>query len=250
MNCFIKFFHNINSNNITSTYNIDFFKSKLQEKNNIIEKLQLENLNLIHLNESKEKQIKELLNIKSEYNTIETQNNELKNEINKLNLKYTELINENNTNNDLIKNNLLKQINKLNSVNKEKENELFSLTIKKEKKKKKIVLSYNTLIDFSKKVKIYANKEFNSNNMNLFLQGFKELIENLNSQKFEQNLDELKAIESICDFINLIPLEIEILYKRILSIQKDYDNIALNTIKNDPIINKEKNKIYNKNIDY
>lgn len=242
--------NNINSNNITSTYNIDFFKSKLQEKNNIIEKLQLENLNLIHLNESKEKQIKELLNIKSEYNTIETQNNELKNEINELNLKYTELINENNTNNDLIKNNLLKQINKLNSVNKEKENELFSLTIKKEKMKKKIVLSYNTLIDFSKKVKIYANKEFNSNNMNLFLQGFKELIENLNSQKFEQNLDELKAIESICDFINLIPLEIEILYKRILSIQKDYDNIALNTIKNDPIINTEKNKIYNKNIDY
>jgi hypothetical protein len=86
--------------------------------------------------------------------------------------------------------------------------------------------------------------------MNLFLQGFKELIENLNSQNFEQNLDELKAIESICDFINLIPLEIEILYKRILSIQKDYDNIALNTIKSDPIINTEKNKIYNKKIDY
>ena len=86
--------------------------------------------------------------------------------------------------------------------------------------------------------------------MNLFLQGFKELIENLNSQNFEQNLDELKAIESICDFINLIPLEIEILYKRILSIQKDYDNIALNTIKSDPIIKTEKNKIYNKKIDY
>ena len=242
--------NNINSNNIASTYNIDFYKSKLQEKSNIIEKLQLENLNLIQLNESKEKQIKELLNIKSEYNTIETQNNELKNEINELNLKYTELIDENNTNNDLIKNNLVKQIDKLNSVNKEKENELYSLTIKKEKMKKKIVLAYNTLIDFSKKVKSYASKEFNSNNMNLFLQGFKELIENLNNQNFEQNLDELKAIESICDFINLIPLEIEILYKRILSIQKDYDNIALNTIKNDPIINTEKNKIYNKKIDY
>lgn len=242
--------NNINSNNITNTYNIDFYKNKLQEKSNIIEKLQLENLNLIHLNESKEKQIKELLNIKSEYNTIETQNNELKNEINELNLKYTELIDENNTNNDLIKNNLVKQIDKLNSVNKEKENELYSLTIKKEKMKKKIVLAYNTLIDFSKKVKSYASREFNNNNMNLFLQGFKELIENLNNQNFEQNLDELKAIESICDFINLIPLEIEILYKRIISIQKDYDNIALNTIKNDVIISTEKNKIYNKKIEY
>ena len=242
--------NNINSNIINNTYNIEFYKTKLQEKSNIIEKLQLENLNLIQLNEAKEKQIKELLNIKSEYNTIETQNNELKNEINDLNLKYTELIDENNTNNDLIKNNLVKQIDKLNSVNKEKENELYSLTIKKEKMKKKIVLAYNTLIDFSKKVKSYASKEFNSNNMNLFLQGFKELIENLNYQKFEQNLDELKAIESICDFINLIPLEIEILYKRIISIQKDYDNIALNTIKNEPIINTEKNKIINKKIGY
>ena len=238
---------NINQNdaNINNNYknnysqNIDYYNNKLFEKNNIIEKLKSENFNLIQQNESKDKQIKQLLNIKSEYNTIETQNKDLKNEINELNIKYNELIDENNNNNNLIKNNLEEEINKLNIISEQKEKDISTLKIKIEKMNKKIILSYNTLLDLAKRMKKYARKEFKKNKMNLFLKGFKELIENLNNENFEENHDELKCMESICDFINLIPLEIEILYKKVHFFQKEYEklnSVKCTGFKNDNIV--------------
>ena len=224
---------------------IEYYKNKLQEKNKIIEKIKSENLNLIEQNQTKENQIKELLNIKKEYNIVETQNNELKNKLNELNIKYNELIEENNKNN-LIKKNLVEQIDKLNLTNKQKENEIFNIKKKTEKLKKKINLSNNTLIEFAKKLKSYASKEFQKTSMSLFLQGFRELIERLNVQKFDDNLEELKGIESICDFINLIPLEIEILYKRVSSLQKDYENVKYHSTKKNIGNNNDKLKNINK----
>ena len=80
------------------------------------------------------------------------------------------------------------------------------------------------LINYSKKFKEYANKEFQINRTNLFLQGFKEFIEKLNNQKYIEKIEILEGFDSICDFINLIPLEIEILYKKILSFENDINN--------------------------
>ena len=213
---------NNNTNNIKNSnmiFNNEYYKSKIQEKEKAIQKLKSENLNLITQNESKDIQIQELLNIKNNYNILENQNNEYKNEIKELKLKYAELIDENNKNNNLVKNNLIKEIDKLNLSNNQKENEIVILSQKLENMKKMITLSYTTLIDFSKKLKNYASKEFQKNTVNLFLKGFKEFIEKLNNGNFNENSDELQGLETICNFINLIPLEIEILYKRILSLK-------------------------------
>ena len=225
-----------------NNFDIDYYKNKILEKNNVIKKLKSENINLINQNGVKEKQIKELLNIKSENNVIETKNNELENEINKLDKKYTELMCENN-NNNLEKNNLENQIDKLNKINKKKEEEIFRLKSETEKINKKIISKYNKIIDSAKKIKIYTSNESQNNNINLFIPEFKELIENLNNQNFDENLDEMKYIESICNFINLIPLEIEILFMKILSFKKDYANskaIAYISANNNTV-NKTKN---------
>ena len=214
-----------NNNKSSNEYfNIDYYKNKLFKKNKIIEKLQAENLNLISMNESKDIQIKELLNNKNEYNGLEEQNKKLKEEINELNLKYTELIEDNNNINNILKNNLLEQIDKLNLDNKQKENEIKISKQKKEDMKKRIIISYGILVDFAKKLIVYANREFQKKSMNLFLKGFKDLIEKLNRQKLNETPDEFQCFESICDFINLMPLEVEILYKRIISLQDDNNN--------------------------
>ncbi len=220
----------INNNNMqknkvrnNSSSSNDYYKIKLQEKNKIIEKMKSENFNLKEINESKEKQINELLNFKNDYNIIQNENNEIKKELNDLNIKHTELIEENNKANK-IKENLFEQIEKLNQNKKQNEIEIYTFKQKIEKIQKKISLSNNTLIEFAKKLKIYANKEFQKTNMNLFLQGFKELVQKLSNQKFDDNFEESKGIENMHDFINLIPLEIEILYKRIITLQKDLDN--------------------------
>ena len=236
-----------NDLNFNNNYNINYYENKILEKNNTIQKLESENIYLIHQNELNQKQIKELLNIKSEYNLIETQNNELKNKINELKEKYTNLIGENNINNKLERNNLEEQIDKLNKINKKKEEEIYTLKEESEKINKKIIFTYNTLIDLIKKSKVYVSEEFQKNNMNLFLQEFKDLIENSNNNIIlEENFDEIKAMELISNFINLIPNEIEILFKKIISLQKDYDkasSIVCIKVKNNNIVNKtEKNK--------
>ena len=229
--------NNINQKLINNKINnIEYYKNKIQEKNALIEKLKSENLDLINQNKSNLIQIQEISNLKNQFNIIGTQNNELKNEIKELKIKYAELIDENNTNIN-IKNNLVEKIEKLNMINKEQVNEINILKQNDEKINKKIILSYNTLINFAKKLKGYASKEFQKNNMNLFLKGFKELIEKLNNQKYNLNKEEIKGFESICDFINLIPLEIEILYKRILSLQNDINNNNMNINKNNNINN-------------
>ena len=185
-------------------------KNEINEHKNEINELKNE-INK-HKNEIKE--------LKNEHkNEIKELKNEYKNEIKELKLKYVELIDENNKNNNLIKNNLMKEIEKLNLSNNQKENEIIILNQKIENMKKMITLSYTTLIDFSKKLKKYASKEFQNNTVNLFLKGFKEFIEKLNNGNFNENSDELQGLETICNFINLIPLEIEILYKRILSLK-------------------------------
>ena len=158
-----------------------------------------------------------------EYNAIEIQNNKLKKEINELKNKYEELVNIS-KNRNLIKSNLVEKINKLNLINDQKDNELIILKNTLESINKKLILSYNRLINFSKKFKEYANKEFQINRTNLFLQGFKEFIEKLNNQKYIEKIEILEGFDSICDFINLIPLEIEILYKKILSFENDINN--------------------------
>jgi hypothetical protein len=231
-------------NNLSTT--INHYKNKLQEKNKIIEKMKSEIIKIKEQNESKEKRINELLKIENDYNIIETQNNEIKKELKELNIKYTGLIDENNKINK-IKNNLMEQLEKLNQNNKQKESEIINFKEKIENIKKKISSSNNALIEFAKKLKIYANKEFQRTNMNLFLKGFKELIEKLNNQKFDENLEELKGIGNINDFINLIPLEIEILYKRIITLQKDRDNSATYHSTRKSVLNNNNDKAKNIN---
>ena len=117
------------------------------------------------------------------------------------------------------------------------------------------MILYGTLLNFAKKLRRYASREFKKNNMHLFLKGFKELIEKLNNRKYNKNIEEIEGFESICDFINLIPLEIEILYKKILSMENDNNNniininnnIKYNSIKKNDIKNKEKIKNNNEN---
>ena len=228
-----KYKKNIHNNNI------EFYKNKLQEKKLIIEQLQSDHLNLISRNESVENQIKELLEIKNNYDKLETENNNLKNEINDINMKYSELIQENNKK----QNNLIELIDKLNIVNNQKENELNLNKQKLENYNKKIFLSYKILINFAQKLKNYANKEFQKNTMNLFLKGFKDLIEKLYKKQIDDNPDDHNGLEYMCDFINLIPLEIEILYKKILTLENDNNktnNINYSSLKKNKLNIKEK----------
>ena len=224
--------------------NIDYYKNKLQEKNVIIEKLQSDNLNLISKNESIKNSVEEL---KTNYSILERQNGELKNEIKEINLRCTELIEENNQKSNKKQNNLIEQIDKLNIINNHKEIELNENKQKLGNINKQLFLSYNTLINFAKKIKIYASKEFQKNTMNLFLKGFKELIENLNKKTINDNQDEIDeqdGLKSICDFINLIPFEIEMLYKKVIAFQNETNNNNNNmnyySLKKHSFNNKEK----------
>ena len=246
-------FHNNKHIKNIQNNQIEYYNNKLQEKKIIIEKLQSDNLILVSKIESIESQMKELLEMKTNYDELEKQNNDLKNEINDINIKYTELIEENNKSNNKKQNNLIEQIDKLNIINNQIERELNINKQKLENISKKLFLSYNTLINFAKKIKIYASKEFQKNTMNLFLKGFKELIEKLNKKRINDNQIEIGKeyeLESIYDFINLIPLEIEILYKKILTLQNDSNNsnnMNCCSLKKNNLNNKEKIENINKN---
>ena len=249
------------SGNIDLDLIINNVQNELKEKNKLIEDLKSQNAKLIKENDYKENEIKEYI----------TKENNKKKEINNLNnedKKYGE------------------KINRLNTIIKQKELEIYAFKNNEKSYNKIIDLSFQSILEFINKIKnckefkdeSYLNIDFNDNNSenNLFITPLKEYInkmkeENKNNNFYNgNNIPLIEKIKKINIFTNIAQLEIDSLYNKIKTMQQenkvllnlknknmnnndDLDNSSINIIKendNNISINLNLKKNSNSNSNY
>ena len=235
---------NLKSNNIPSTFNknindnkekliseinldliINNVQNELNEKNKLIEDLKAQNAKLIK--ENSENNINEYI----------IKENNIKNEIINEDKKYME------------------QIDRLNTIIKQKELEIYSFKNNEKSYNKIVDLSFQTIKDFVNKIKNYDEfkesdeeiinleiKDTNPDNNNIFTNSLKEFVnkmdeENKNIDNYYNgnNLPLIEKIKKINFFTSIVPNEINNLYNKIKKIHQ----------KNEVLLN-IKNKISNK----
>ena len=197
-------------------FEFENFKNELQNKNNIISELRSKNEKLIKECELKNEKILELSNIEKINNKKFLDKNKEK--------KY------------------LEQLDKLSTIIKQKELDIYSFK-KNEKSYKKIIdASFETMKDFISEIQKYdelKNLETNSNS-DLFTKSLKEfiLVINQNNYKGASNMPLIEKIKKIHEFTNIIPIQLTIFYQKIKSFQKENKNL-LNTKQSDTKINQK-----------
>jgi len=229
---------NNNKEKLSSEINLDLIinniQSELKEKNKLIEDLKTQNVKLIKENKYREELIQEY--IKKEDSKKKDINNDEK--------IYSE------------------QIEKLNTVLKQKELEIYSYKNNEKSYNKIVDLSFKSLKEFVNKIKNYDEFRVNStenpnyeivdnNENNLFIKPLKEFVSKMNEYNDDNknfnnfyngsNMPLIEKIKKINTFTNLIPIEIDILYSKIKTVQQE-NKVLLN------IKNKSKNINTNKNI--
>lgn len=227
-----------NKEKLSSEINLDLIinniQNELKEKNKLIEDLKTQNVKLIKENDYREELIQEYIKKK----------NSKKKDLNNEDKIYSE------------------QIDKLNTIIKQKELEIYSYKNNEKSYNKIVDLSFKSIKEFASKIKNYDEFRVNStvnpnyemtdnNENNLFIKPLKEFVSKINEYNDDNNnfnnfyngnnMPLIEKIKKINTFTNLIPLEIDILYSKIKTVQQE--NKVLLSLKN-----KSKNININKNI--
>jgi len=229
--------YNDNKEKLSSEINLDLIinnvQNELNEKNKLIEDLKAENAKLIK----------------------ENNENNVNDYIIKENTKKNEIFNEDKK--------YLEQIDKLNTLIKQKELEIYSFKNNEKSYNKIIDLSFQSLREFINNIKNYDEfkeideeiinleiNDTNSENNNIFSFPLKDFVNKMNEENKNNNnyfngngnnLPLIDKIKRINNFVNIIPNEIINLYNKIKTMHQE--NEALLNIKN-----KIKNKSNNINI--
>ena len=240
-----------NKEKLSSEINLDLIinniQNELKEKNKLIEDLKTQNAKLIKENDYREELIQEY--IKKE--------NSKKKDINNDDKIYSE------------------KIDKLNIIIKQKELEIYSYKNNEKSYNKIADLSFKSIKEFASKIKNYdefrvnspenQNYEMSDNNENnLFIKPLKEFVfkmneynednKNFNNYYNGNNIPLIEKIKKINTFTNLMPIEIDILYSKIKTIQQEnkvllnIKNKSKNINTNKTIKNTEEEEIHNFNI--
>ena len=240
-----------NKEKLSSEINLDLIinniQNELKEKNKLIEDLKTQNAKLIKENDYREELIQEY--IKKE--------NSKKKDINNDDKIYSE------------------KIDKLNIIIKQKELEIYSYKNNEKSYNKIADLSFKSIKEFASKIKNYdefrvnspenQNYEMSDNNENnLFIKPLKEFVfkmneynednKNFNNYYNGNNIPLIEKIKKINTFTNLMPIEIDILYSKIKTVQQEnkvllnIKNKSKNINTNKTIKNTEEEEIHNFNI--
>ena len=240
-----------NKEKLSSEINLDLIinniQNELKEKNKLIEDLKTQNAKLIKENDYREELIQEY--IKKE--------NSKKKDINNDDKIYSE------------------KIDKLNIIIKQKELEIYSYKNNEKSYNKIADLSFKSIKEFASKIKNYDEFRVNSpenqnykmsdnNENNLFIKPLKEFVfkmneynednKNFNNYYNGNNIPLIEKIKKINTFINLMPIEIDILYSKIKTVQQEnkvllnIKNKSKNINTNKTIKNTEEEEIHNFNI--
>ena len=240
-----------NKEKLSSEINLDLIinniQNELKEKNKLIEDLKTQNAKLIKENDYREELIQEY--IKKE--------NSKKKDINNDDKIYSE------------------KIDKLNIIIKQKELEIYSYKNNEKSYNKIADLSFKSIKEFASKIKNYdefrvnspenQNYEMSDNNENnLFIKPLKEFVfkmneynednKNFNNYYNGNNIALIEKIKKINTFTNLMPIEIDILYNKIKTVQQEnkvllnIKNKSKNINTNRTIKNTEEEEIHNFNI--
>ena len=242
---------NNNKEKMSSEINLDLIinniQNELKEKNKLIEDLKTQNAKLFKENDYREELIQEY--IKKENNKKKDINNDDK--------IYSE------------------QIDKLNIIIKQKELEIYSYKNNEKSYNKIVDLSFKSIKEFANKIKNYdefrvnspenQNYEISDNKENnLFIKPLKEFVSKMNEYNDDNknfnnyyngnNMPLIEKIKKINIFTNLIPIEIDILYSKIKTVQQEntvllnIKNKSKNINTNKTIKNTEEEEIHNFNI--
>ena len=240
-----------NKEKLSSEINLDLIinniQNELKEKNKLIEDLKTQNAKLIKENDYREELIQEY--IKKE--------NSKKKDINNDDKIYSE------------------KIDKLNIIIKQKELEIYSYKNNEKSYNKIADLSFKSIKEFASKIKNYDEFRVNSpenqnykmsdnNENNLFIKPLKEFVfkmneynednKNFNNYYNGNNIPLIEKIKKINTFTNLMPIEIDILYSKIKTVQQEnkvllnIKNKSKNINTNRTIKNTEEEEIHNFNI--
>ena len=236
---------NNNSNEkLSSEINLDLIinniQNELKEKNKLIEDLKTQNSNLIKENDYKENIIREYLE----------KENIKKVDINNYDKKYKD------------------EIERLNTIIKQKELEIYSFKNNEKSYNKIVDLSFQSIQEFINKIKnydefkenqkLYLDNDINENNSenNLFTTSLKEFMNKMEEEKKSinnyyngNNIPLIEKIKKINIFTNIIPYEIDNLYNKIKEIQQENKILVdvksgtkiINTINDDEEINNNNN---------
>ena len=233
-------YYNENKEKLSSEINLDLIinnvQNELNEKNKLIEDLKAENAKLIKENNE---------NNENNVNDYIIKDSNKKNEINNEDKKFME------------------QIDKLNTIIKQKELEIYSFKNNERSYNKIIDVSFQSIREFINNIKNYDEfkendeeiinleiNDTNSENNNIFSYPLKDFVNKMNEENKNNNnyyngngnnLPLIEKIKKISIFTNIVPKEIIILYNKIKSMHQE--NEALLSIKN-----KAKNKASNINI--
>ena len=220
--------NNNNKGKLSSDINLDLIinniQNELQEKNKLIEDLKTQNAKLIKENDLKENTIKDYIikesNRKKELNNLGNEDKKF-----------------------------MEQIDRLNTVIKQKELEIYAFKNNEKSYNKIVDLSFQSIKEFVNKIKIYdefknneesyINIDINDNNSqnNLFIRPLKEFVnkmseENKNNNNYYNgnNIPLIEKIKKINIFTNIVAFQINLLYNKIKTMQQE--NKVLLNIKN------------------